>query len=135
MKVVCTRVRDNKTSEWVKQNFALTVGKEYVVLQIEFALSQKNKNYYRMICDDDERTKSPALFCSDQFLVVDGTIPKSWVVCQSQMSEELGPYMDIGPASWHAPGFWDNFYDGDPNAEEIYRREAMLIYEEAGYEV
>ena len=130
MKVVCTRVRDNGSGEWVQQSLWLTVGKEYVVLEIGFSASVEDKVYYRIIGDAHESKKNPSLFSSDQFVVVDGTMPKSWAVCQN---ENL--YVYIGPTCWHAPGFWDDFYDGDPTAEQIYRREAMLIYEEAGYEV
>ena len=57
-------------------------------------------------------------------------MPKSWIASQTANDS-----LDIGLVSWNVPGLWDDFYDGDSTAEQIYRREAMLIYEEAGYDV
>jgi hypothetical protein len=60
-----------------------------------------------------------------QFEILSGKIPKNWHIGPGKI--EL---FTICPLAWHALGFWEDCYDLKPDALEIYKREARIIYEE-----
>lgn len=96
----------------------LTIGKEYVVLQI-LCCTEKGV-LYRLISDDVEG--SPAIFSANQFQITSLTKPSNW-----EVTIKKNNFIIIGPAAWSKNGFWEECYDGDHNALEIYKREARII--------
>lgn len=60
---------------------------------------------------------TPALFDSTMFMTIDDTIPPTWTV-----RLEDGGALRLAPREWMRPGFWDAFFDGDPDAVSDYRR-------------
>jgi hypothetical protein len=64
-----------------------------------------------------EQSGTPALFDAALFDTVDGTIPPHW-------RARLGPggTLTLGPEAWAAPGFWEAYFDDDPDAVAAYER-------------
>lgn len=119
MKVKCIKIYNEHTKEYQEKNSWLTIGKEYIVLAIEV---RQNKVLFLLASDSN---KQPVLQDAIQFEVLSKKIPKSWQVASGVM--EL---LTIGPETWQKPGFWEDCYDHEPKALDIYKREAKIIYEE-----
>jgi hypothetical protein len=66
-----------------------------------------------------EQSGVPALFDSSQFTTVDDTIPASW-----RMRVTDGGVLRIGPEEWLRPGFWEGYFDDDPEARAAFDRGA-----------
>ncbi|GAT86902.1 hypothetical protein CVCC1112_1561 [Paenarthrobacter nicotinovorans] len=49
-------------------------------------------------------------------------MPDNW---QAHIGE--GGLLEFAPASWLVPGFWEDYYDGDPTAAEIVKTELSKI--------
>jgi hypothetical protein len=122
MKIKCKQIINEQTQQSQDTSPWLTLGKEYVVLAIEV---YKSKNLYLLV--DDSSNQSPGLHDAKQFEVLSHTIPSNWIVNPGEL--EL---VTIGPKAWSEPGFWEDCYDHDPKALEIYKREARIIMEEEG---
>jgi hypothetical protein len=86
----------------------LHAGKVYDVLSVE------GRGKYRI---ESEQSGTPALFDSAIFEVVDGSRPSNWVAYGENLL----------PERWAARGFWEAFFDGEPEALRIYREERQLI--------
>lgn len=123
MKVKCKNIYNEHTKKFEDTSPWLTIGKEYIVLEAEVSLLEKT--FYRLIGDNEN--KMPALYSSSQFELVDGGIPKNWEI--SQLSDGS---LIFGPRAWQPSGFWEKCYDHEPEALEVYKREAKIIYEEEG---
>jgi hypothetical protein len=61
---------------------------------------------------------TPALVESEFFELVDASIPASWVAL-------MGPAggFSLEAKAWARPGFWEAFYDRDPEAMDLYEAE------------
>lgn len=121
MIVRCTRLINEQTDEMIPPNSWLTVGKTYKVLSIFVASGDAPK--YRLIGDDGV---TPALHASSQFDVVSDVLPSIW-------KAHSVPYkfFELAPASWTVPGFWEAYFDGDPEAETAFREGCRQLTEEA----
>jgi hypothetical protein len=122
MKVKCIKIYNEHTKEHQATSPWLTIGKEYIVLAIEV---YSNKTLYLIIGDNSN--KSPTLHHAEQFEIVSTKMPKNWKISLATL-----PLFVIGPEDWCKTGFWEDCYDGDPRALEIYKREARIIFEEEG---
>lgn len=120
MKVRCQKIINEHTQKEQETSPWLTIGKEYIVLMIEI---HPTKNFYLIV--DDSSNQAPGLHDVKQFTVVSHYIPSNWVINPGDLE-----IVTIGPKVWQEPTFWENCYDGDPKALEIYKREARIIYEE-----
>jgi hypothetical protein len=101
----------------------LSIGSHYIVL--ELSSSVRKGISYRIV--GDNKDKSPAIFEADQFEIISDRIPKNWEVRINKIG-----IVNISPAAWFKEGFWEDCYDGDPVALEIYKQEARIIYDEEG---
>jgi hypothetical protein len=90
----------------------LTLGREYEVLALSMAPG--GGVHLRIVGDDGE---VPALHVSDQFVVVDPQVPRSWIVAIS----DLGA-LTLAPRAWLEPGFWERYFDGEASAIEAFHR-------------
>jgi hypothetical protein len=120
MKIKCIKIYDNQGEEQSSSPW-LTVGKTYVPLEILCDI--RNGVSYRLV--GDAKDKSPGVFKAIQFEVITNNKSSNWDV---NISED--GFIVIGPKSWRINSFWENCYDGDPNALEIYKREARIIFDE-----
>jgi len=95
----------------------LTIGREYDVLCVSF--SADNHVSFRLIGNDKH---TPALFGGELFDVTDQSIPKNWVVCKKGEREYT-----FGPRTWSEVGYWERFFDGDPEAQTVFGQERSLM--------
>jgi hypothetical protein len=116
MKVRCLRIASPATGEELDKSSWLTVGREYVVLQI-VALPGREV----LLRLEGDKPGSPGLWESSLFETVDTGIPASW----SAHVDEDGN-LSIGPDAWRRQGFWDDFFDDDPEAVREYHALAEL---------
>jgi hypothetical protein len=121
MKVRHIGIYDNVKGTWHSSRERLTIGKAYMV--IELLSSIKNGISYRLIGDNEDG--SPAVFPASEFEIISNYVPTNWTLTIKQNGLIVN-----GPKAWREPGFWEECYDHDPKALEIYKREAKIIYEE-----
>ncbi|ODN43254.1 hypothetical protein [Piscirickettsia litoralis] len=120
MKVKCINIYNEHTKEYVDTSRSLTIGKVYVVL--EMYQSRRRGNTYRLLSDDD---KTPTLFDANQFETVEEKHASSWEVRESATRKVCSPL------AWNKPGFWEEFFDGEPSARAIYQKELEIILKES----
>ena len=124
MKVKCINIYNEHTKKHENSSHFLTIGKEYIVLEISCSVKANSNNIaYRLVGDDP--SKSPAIFNAKQFEIISNTQPKNWITTIGKNG-----FIEIGPKSWQTPNFWESCYDLDKDALEIYKREAQIIYDE-----
>lgn len=121
MKVKCVNIYDEFLKEFVSTNYSLTIGKDYLV--IAMYINPKEDVYYRLL-DNDPDGRS-ALFDASQFNVVSDVIPPNWRVTQNKTGT-----ITFSPLAWKVPGFWEKFYEYDPEAKKIYEKELKIIIDE-----
>ena len=123
MKVKCKNIYNEHTKQFEESSSSLTIGNEYVVLE---AIASANRALlYRLVGDNEN--KMPALYSASQFEITSDLISSIWGTTIINKS-----LMVMGPKDWRKDEFWDACYDHDPKALEIYKREAMIIYQEEG---
>ena len=94
----------------------LQPGVAYTVLAIE--ASGRGHQEYRVAA---EIQGTPALFDARLFEIVDGRLPPNW------MATADGERLEFQPAAWAGAGFWERFFDGDPDASRAYHEEVDKI--------
>ena len=109
------------TKKYEKESSWITIGKEYIVLGLTIRL---NEITYLIATDQDEM---PASQNAIQFEIISGKIPSNWKIIPGEFA-----FLFILPSAWCEPGIMEAFYDQDPEALKIYKREAMIIYQEEG---
>jgi len=119
MKVKCIKIYNEHTKEYQEKSSWLTIGKEYIVLAIEI---RQDKVLFLIASDSNEQ---PVLQNAIQFEVLSKKIPSTWRILPGAL--EL---FTLEPKAWQEPGFWEDCYDHEPGALEIYKREARVIMEE-----
>lgn len=110
MRVVCMRILNQVTGAEESRSPWLELDGEYEVLEIYSSPGRATK--VRIVSSD---SATPALFDSSMFMTVDNSIPQSWVASVAEAGE-----LRIGPASWMRKGFWEDFFDRDPQAVHDY---------------
>lgn len=121
MKVRCVRLVNSVSGEPEARSPWLTVGSEYVVLALSVV---PGRNVTFRLIGNDGRT--PALFAASQFEIIRGNIPSVWEV---QIEEE--GRLEIGPRPWLRPGFWEDYFDGMPEATTEFEAARVVIVSES----
>ena len=116
MKVRCIKLLDSRGtpashSAWAK------LGGVYQVLALWI---EPERTRLRLIGEEP----TPALFEPSMFEVASSVIPPNWVA----VSPEPG-YLSLAPLSWSVSGFWERFFDGDPDAVANFNAERIRIIE------
>lgn len=120
MKVRCIRIispvdgSDLVESSWVR------VGHEYVVLTL---LIDPSGHVKVRIANDRE---SPGIWASEMFETSDENLPPNWVA-----RLEVDGLLEFGPKDWLRKGFWEDYYDYEPEARAQYERELAIILADA----
>ena len=116
MRVRCTKIINPATGEPNDTSSWLRIGHEYIVLEI---LAVPDRRVTLRVLGEDN---SVALWDAEMFEVVDGTIPPNWVA-------SVGPSGDLSlaPRRWLAGGFWEAFFDHDPDAISSFDHELAVI--------
>lgn len=108
MRVTCVSLGDKPgESGWI------TVGQQYDVLSVMFTPNKPAK--LRIMADNGE---TPFLADAALFVMSTQAIPGNWA-----MEVLRDGVIEIGPASWMKPGFWERYFDGDPTAVRSFRGE------------
>jgi hypothetical protein len=100
----------------------LIVGKEYSVLSLYY--DENNDMFYRIETNSAESVNSLGLFRENLFEVVCEHRPTVW-----EQESRLGT-TEIGPTAWQTPGFWEDLYEGDEGAANLYKTVRDAIYDE-----
>lgn len=113
MKVICERIIQEVTKKEVDHSPFLTVGKEYIVLEIH--TDHRGVQDYLIISDDNDDV--PILTNVSQFRITCNRIPKCWRVFM-----DLNGKLCFAPEEWRKGDFWEDLYDEKPEAIAIYER-------------
>lgn len=109
MKVLCVRIINPATRQEVLEHPAVRVGEEYHVVSVSF--NPRREASFQIITLDG----TPAWFDAAMFHAIEGDIPRSWV-----MSVHERGIVDFGPAPLLKPGFWERYFDDDPDAIAVF---------------
>ena len=100
-----------ETSGWLR------TGSNYAVQEIFF---EKQRGVsYRIISDD---AATPAFFPANECTIIDGSIPSSW----KAHIYDTGSFV-LSPPAWLEPGFWERYFDDDPEAKRIFEQNISSI--------
>ena len=130
MKVKCIKLTDTMTGkEKDGSDGSITVGNIYHVLSLSIDLNPDSVSYIRVESDDDPIT--PILVNIMDFEFVDHSIPSNFGIYDKLAKG----YLDLEPRSWHDykserdeyDDFWEDLFDGERAAVELYRREVAFI--------
>ena len=116
MKVRCVKLLDSRGNH-SEQSPWLTLEKAYHVLAVE--LDTNGKWLLRLVGDG---LNGVALFSLDQFEMTSSKIPPSWIIWWRKNG-----LFELAPEPWTRPGFWEDFYDGKPEARRIFEEERGKI--------
>lgn len=117
MKVQCEKIINHETGKVSDKDAWLTVGKVYDVLS--FSVNDNGVIEYRLMADDGY---TPALFRASQFTIVCSALPSNWIINCEQNS-----YFELAPESWVQAGFWEEYFDREPNTVAIFETEKDRI--------
>ena len=106
MKVKCIKLVDEQTGESLESSSWLSVGKVYHVLSMNMEDGLPIK--FQLIGNDGQ---TPAYHDANQFEIVTNNIPTGWVI--DFMSQS---HFRLSPKAWSKPGFWEEYFDGEPEA-------------------
>ncbi len=112
VRVLCIGLGDSRgTDPW------LTLNREYLALSILMALRGPAK--LRILADDN---RTPILVDATMFAANSQPIPRSWVATIRE-----GGVVELGPRAWLEHGFWERYFDGEPDAIAAFRREVEAM--------
>ena len=117
MKVLCVRLPGPLDGSTLDSSPWITVDKVYTVTSV--TAEPGGRVQIQIVADDG---RSLAWFNSETFLTVDSAIPDSWVVKVGESGT-----LDLAPASWREPGFWEAYYDGDATAKGTVEAELRRL--------
>jgi hypothetical protein len=123
VKVRCDRLVDATTGEEVTSSEWLRVGADYVVLSI---LAEPGRQILFRIMGEGE-IGAPGLFDSTMFSTVSPEIPPSWVITVGN-----GGIVRVGPRTWMKPGFWEDYFNQEPEAIALFDEEYGNMLAESG---
>jgi hypothetical protein len=93
----------------------LTLNHEYQVLSV--LMTPKGPAKLRILSDDG---RTPILAEASMFAMSSQPLPPSWV-----FNIREGGVVELGPASWLEPGFWERYFNGDADAVMQFQREVI----------
>lgn len=116
MKVRCVRIVNPTTRAIEEYSPWVRIGGEYLVLEISAA---PNGHVSLRIHLEEG---APGLWDSTMFETTDVAIPSNWV---AKVSRQGG--VDLGPERWLEPGFWERYFDREPEAVAVFDDETSVI--------
>lgn len=119
MKVVCRRLASATTGEELSASPWLTIGREYLVLEIEASPTRG----VSFLVEGDQ--PGPTLWDAALFELATSHVPSVWTAGLDNGG------ITLAPKEWQSPGFWESYFDGAPDAVEVFEsaRAAILADE------
>ena len=112
MKALCVRVDGGGDQDpW------LTLNREYQVLSV--LMTSKGPVKLRIIADDG---RMPILADASLFAMSSQSVSPSWSLVIRE-----GGVVELGPSSWLEPGFWERYFDRDPDALSEFEEEIIRM--------
>jgi hypothetical protein len=100
---------DSSECRWLSRQ------RDYIVLSIERSGESMK---FRIA---SEMNGTPVLFDSAIFEVVDEAQPGTWIATPTEAGIERSP------EPWTVTGFWERFFDGEPDAVQIFKEESEKL--------
>ncbi len=119
MKVKCFKIYNEITKQYQETSYWITIGKEYLVLSVEIRLDRVS------FLIQSDHNQQPILQNAHQFEIVSKKIPTNWQIFSGTF--EL---ITLEPKEWHQKRFWEDCYNHEQEALELYRKEVNLIKNE-----
>ncbi len=124
MIVKCNRIISSVTQEDLGGKSPCLEKEKYYLV---FALScSNNSGVYIYI--QTENFNEPTFVPLDGFEIITQHIPKSWVT--STVENEQYTVFTMEPKSWSYEDFYEEVLNEHPETMELYRKEALMMYEE-----
>lgn len=124
MIVQCFQIISPTSGEVVSDHPGIRVGAEYPVLEV---ITTARRVLLRIPERPDvllERD-TPGLWDAAMFTVVSSRVPDCWVA-----GLEDGQ-VTLAPKEWQRPGFWEDYFDGEPTAGAEYERLRVEVLSQA----
>jgi hypothetical protein len=116
VKVRCKSLKDTRGNPQSESPW-LTVGKVYNVVALE--LDNNGEWLARLVGDG---LNGVALFPLEQFEIVSSLVSPTWTTTWKN-----GKLIEVSPERWVGKGFWEGYYDRDPEAILVFEEEKKLI--------
>lgn len=116
MKVRCVAIINPATLKRVSESAWVTVGQEYAVLEV-YATPDR-----RFSVRLELEGQTPGLWDSAMFETTDPAIPAVWV---AELSDQGS--LRLAPPRWLVPGFWERYFDGEPDAVAVFEEDRAVI--------
>lgn len=105
----------------------IKIGKTYIVLSIESNYNNNSSDFfkevlwYRIIDENGQFMPCP----SNLFEINSSTMPSSWI-----FNKVDGGYFELIPKEWNYTGFFEDYYNDDSKALEIFKEVSNNIFKE-----
>ncbi|WP_155741425.1 hypothetical protein [Burkholderia territorii] len=123
MKIKCVKLldvfgREIEFSPW------LTLERIYHVMIVDIDCNGK-RSYGIVTSEKEGEWPNMGMHQAECFEIVSTVIPSNWRL-QIGQNGSIG----IAPGAWQMPGFFESFYDHDPDAYPVFERERSIIINE-----
>ncbi|QPB85433.1 hypothetical protein CWC22_020655 [Pseudoalteromonas rubra] len=119
MKVRCIKLLDESTGDPLETSSWLSLESVYHVLSVNMEDGAAVK--FQLMSDNG----TPAFHNANQFEIVSDIIPARWVI-----NFVAGSHVELSPKLWSEPGFWESYFDGEPEAISLFDTEKEIIFQE-----
>src|SRR6266852_8318959 len=122
MIIECVKIIDKLAGELQTTSHWLTIGKRYTVLAV--GNNGENGLLFRVMSDDG---LTPVVANWREFKLVSSRLASTWIASL----DENGNLM-LAPKTWTRPGFWEDYFDRDPEAMRQFEQARKVIEAEVG---
>jgi hypothetical protein len=116
VKVRCVAIIQPATLERVAESAMIAIGQEYVVLEVT---AQPNGRFSVRV---DLEGEMPVVWDSEMFETTEPAIPSIWV---AQFAD--GGTLRLAPPRWLVCGFWERYFDDEPDAVAVFEEDRRRI--------
>jgi hypothetical protein len=120
----CRRILNSTAKEEIDHSIWISRDREYVVLALLIF-----KNLEIKICIQSDSNNEPIFAPLLGFEVISEHVPSNW---QMGIVSEV---FRLSPKSWMRADFYEDFEERKPEAIELFKKEAEIIYREEGLEM
>ncbi len=122
MIVECVKIIDKVSGELQTTSHWLTIGKRYTVLTVG---NHAGRGLLFRVMSDDGFT--PIVADWHEFKVLSSRLPSTWVGSLDKNGDLM-----LAPNAWTRPGFWEDYFDREPEAMKQFDQARQVIEAEAG---